>query len=112
MDCYRILGEDKRAETLANEVIRVGTDYTGQEIKPVRNAEARLTLGVASARQGDLEQAISYGELALSGDRKSLPSLLMVSRELAAIINKEFGKEPETIAYLDHLTALGRGVTQ
>ena len=111
MDCYRILGEDKRAEMLAEEVIRVGTDYVGDEVRPMRNAEARLTLGVVAARQGDLEQAINYGELALTGERKSLPSLLMVSKELAVLVNKQFANAPETRAYIDHLTTLGRELT-
>ncbi len=31
----------------------------------MRLAEARVTLGVVAARQGDLEQAIHYGEHAL-----------------------------------------------
>lgn len=110
MDCYRILGEDRRAETLANEVLRAGTSYNGSETAPMRNAEARITLGVTAARRGELEQAVNYGELALSGERKSLPSLLMVSRELAQIVNERFRKQPEAVEYIDHLTALGRNV--
>ena len=38
-----------------------GIDSTGFERTPMRNAEARITLGVISARQGDLEQALDYG---------------------------------------------------
>lgn len=108
MDCYRILGEDKRAETLAEEVIRAGTSYLGEELSPMRNAEARVTLGVVAARRGDLEQAISYGEHALIGSRQSLPSLLNVSRELAVLVNKKYADAPETRAYLDRLTTLAR----
>lgn len=111
MDCYRILGEDRMAETLAEEVIRAGTDFNGEETKPMRNAEARITLGVTAARQGDLDSAINYGELALAGDRKSLPSLLMVSRELATIVGKQYGKEPEAVTYLEHLNTLSRNAT-
>jgi hypothetical protein len=58
MDCYRILGgvgaadsvENKLAESYAKEVIRVGTDIDGSETAPMRVAEARITLGVVSAR--------------------------------------------------------------
>lgn len=110
MDCYRIIGEDRHAELLAEDVIRVGTDYAGNESKPMRNAEARLTLGVTSARQGNLEQAIDYGEHALSVERQSLPSLLMVSRELTAILKRDFAKEPEAVAFLDHVDTLSRNV--
>ncbi|MEW1682814.1 XRE family transcriptional regulator [Streptomyces sp. NPDC093594] len=108
MDCYRLLGEDRLAENLAQEVIRAGTDFDGSERSPMRMAEARITLGVVAARQGDLEQAVNYGEWALRGDRQSLPSLLMVSRELAAIVNRDFAAQPAGREYLDHLTMLSR----
>jgi tetratricopeptide (TPR) repeat protein len=106
MDCYRHLAEDRLAETLANEVIQASTDFDGTERAPMRLAEARITLGVVAARQGDLEQAIHYGERALAAPRKSLPSLLMVSRDLTRVLNDQYPKEPETQAYLDQLHAL------
>ncbi|WP_345696759.1 XRE family transcriptional regulator [Kitasatospora terrestris] len=111
MDCYRMLGENRLATTLAEEVIRASTDYDGTERSPMRIAEARLTLGVVAARDGDLESALNYGEWALRGERQSLPSLLAVSRELAGLVNKQYGSEPGTRAYLEHLSALS-GVGQ
>jgi hypothetical protein len=108
MDCYRLLGEDRFAENLAHEVIRAGTDFDGTERSPMRMAEARITLGVVAARQGDLDAAVNYGEWALKGDRQSLPSLLMVSRELAAIVNRDYANEAAGREYLNHLTALSR----
>jgi tetratricopeptide (TPR) repeat protein len=106
MDCYRHLAEDRLAETLATEVIQASTDFDGTERAPMRLAEARITLGVVAARQGDLERAIHYGERALSAPRKSLPSLLMVSRNLTRVLNDQYPDEPETQAYLDQLHAL------
>lgn len=79
MDCYRLLGEDRFAKNLADEVIRAGTDFDGSERLPMRMTEVRITLGVVAAGQGDLDQAVNYGEWALKGDRQSLPSLLTVS---------------------------------
>ena len=108
MDCYRLLGEDALAETLANEVIRVGTDFDGAEKSPMRMAEARVTLGVVAARRGDVEQAVDYGEWALKAPRQSLPSLLLVSRELAAIVDREFSTEATGQGYLEHLNELSR----
>ncbi|WP_405806254.1 XRE family transcriptional regulator [Streptomyces sp. NBC_00210] len=108
MDCYRLLGEDRFAENLAHEVIRAGTDFDGTERAPMRMAEARITLGVVAARQGDLDQAVNYGAWALKGDRQSLPSLLMVSRELAAIVNRDYASEASGRDYLDHLNTLSR----
>jgi len=77
MDCYRLLGaghdaastENKLAESYATEVIRIGTGAAGTELSPMRNAEARVTLGVIAARQGELERALDHGHRALSGDR-------------------------------------------
>jgi hypothetical protein len=77
MDCYRMLAEEKMAENLADEVIRASTDFDGTERAPMRLAEARITLGVVAARQGDIEEAVHHGKEALNGRRKSLPSLLM-----------------------------------
>ncbi|SCG39644.1 hypothetical protein GA0070623_0572 [Micromonospora rifamycinica] len=106
MDCYRIVGEDRLAEVYAQEVIRSSTNPDGTEQKPMRNAEARVTLGVVAARSGDLERAVAYGRDALSGERKSLPSLLMCSKELATLLRERYPHEAETVAYLDEVHAL------
>jgi hypothetical protein len=90
MGCYRHLAEDRLAETLANEVIQASTDVDGTARAPMRLAEARITLGVVAGRQGDLEQAIHYGERAVGAPRKSLPSLLMVSRDLTRVPNDQY----------------------
>ncbi|MEV5186667.1 hypothetical protein [Streptomyces werraensis] len=108
MDCYRLVGEDKLARTLAEEVLRAGTDFDGSERSPMRNAEARVTLGVTAAREGDLEQALIMGERALEGDRQSVPSLIMTSRELAAELRRRYGSEPAARDYLARLNALGQ----
>ncbi len=108
MDCYRLVGEDRLARTLADEVLRAGTDFDGTERSPMRNAEARVTLGVTAAREGDLEQALIQGERALAGDRQSVPSLLMTSRELAAELRTRYNSEPAAQEYLTLLRDLGR----
>jgi len=119
MDCYRILGaagdtastENKLAESYAHEVIRIGTDATGTELSPMRNAEARITLGVISARQGDLETAIDYGNRALAGQRLSVPSLLMVSSELGTVLSERYGSDASAVDYLDQLRHLRDNAT-
>lgn len=73
----------------------------------MRNAEARVTLGVAAAREGDPEQALLHGERALQGDRQSVPSLIMTSRELAAVMRQQYSREPAAQDYLQHLNDLG-----
>ncbi|WCD87760.1 hypothetical protein KPP03845_104160 [Streptomyces xanthophaeus] len=108
MDCYRLVGEDKIASTLAEEVLRAGTDFDGTERAPMRNAEARVTLGVTAARAGDLEGALIMGERALQGDRQSVPSLIMTSRELAAEMKRRYSAEPAAQDYLANLRTLGQ----
>jgi hypothetical protein len=107
MDCYRLVGEDKLARALAEEVLRAGTDFDGRERMPMRNAEARVTLGVTAAREGDLEQALIMGERALEGERQSVPSLIMTSRELAAEMRNRYSSEPAAQEYLTRLHDLG-----
>ncbi|MFL6074817.1 MAG: XRE family transcriptional regulator [Mycobacteriales bacterium] len=107
MDAYRHVGEDQLAATYAREVIRTSTDLDGTERKPMRTAEARITLGVIAAREGDLERAVAYGRQALAGDRQSRPSLLMVSRELGTELAERYAGHPEAAAYLDELRDRG-----
>lgn len=106
MDCYRTIGANAMAGHLAEEVIEASTDFDGRERAPVRTAEARVTLGVVRAREGGLEAAVSPGMRALEGDRKSLPSLLMVSRDLTRVLNDRYSGETQTRDYLDQLTSL------
>ncbi|MFT7837585.1 helix-turn-helix transcriptional regulator [Saccharothrix sp. BKS2] len=108
MDCYRHVGDDRLASTLADEVIRGATDFNGFERAPMRIAEARITLGVAAAREGDLEGAVTFGRRALSGERRSLPSLAMVSQDLAAVLSDRFSGEAEAESYLDQLREIRR----
>jgi transcriptional regulator with XRE-family HTH domain len=117
MDAYRLLGasagpdstENRLAQTYAEEVIRLGTDHDGTERSPMRIAEARVTLGVVSARQGDVEGAVTYGKAAFTGARKSLPSLLMVSSELATAVSG-LGEAAPASEYLEELRDLKQAV--
>jgi hypothetical protein len=108
MDCYRMLAEDKLAENLADEVIRSSTDFDGTERAPMRTAEARITLGVIAARQGDVEEAVNQGGRALIGPRQSLPSLVMVSRDLTRVLKERYPANPSTAMYLDQLQAVSQ----
>jgi hypothetical protein len=72
----------------------------------MRIAEARMTLGVVAARQGELELAIQHGEHALSNNRKSLPSLIMVSRDLTRVLKDRYPNEPVAKSYLDELSTI------
>ncbi|PPK98036.1 hypothetical protein CLV92_102189 [Kineococcus xinjiangensis] len=112
MDCYRTLGEDALAEALAHEVIRAGTDFDGTERSPMRIAEARITLGVTAVHSGDLDGALAYGRQALTSQRQSLPSLLMVSRELTSALREQHENEAATQIYLGQLHDLAVAAPQ
>jgi hypothetical protein len=107
MAVYSMLGEDTLASGLAQEVIAAGTEPDGPERAPMRNAEARIALGVAAARAGDLEQAIALGLRSLGGERRSIPGLLARSRDLAQIVKDRYGTEPLALEYLERLRELG-----
>lgn len=106
MDAYRRVGEDQLAAQIAGEVIRVHTDYDGTEKAPMRISEARVTLGVAAARDGDLDTALSYGEQALGSNRRSVPSLAMVASDLGGVLHQRYSQVGEAQAFLAHLREL------
>ncbi|MFJ8747564.1 XRE family transcriptional regulator [Embleya sp. NPDC127516] len=106
MDALRKAGEDRLAERLAHEVIRAGTDFDGVERSPMRLAEARITLGVVAAREGDLDSALAYGERALAGPRRSLPSLAMVSADLGQVLQTRYGHADDAREFIAHLREL------
>jgi tetratricopeptide (TPR) repeat protein len=109
MDAYRRVGEDRMAEQLAKEVILANTEFDGTTRAPMRIAEASVTLGVVAARQGDLGTALAYGEKALSGDRRSLPSLAMVAADLGQALQVNYSKDPEVREFVAHLNTLREG---
>lgn len=108
MDCYRHVGDDRRARELSNEVIRASSGFNNHDRWPMRIAEAQVTLGVVAAREGDLDEAVAFGRRALAGERKSLPSLAMVSQDLADVLADRYAGEPEADAFLEQQRALRR----
>jgi tetratricopeptide (TPR) repeat protein len=94
MDCYRLIGDDDLAEMHAREIIRKTTAPDGTNLSPMRKAEAEITLGVISARNGALDEAMAYGQQALAIDRRSQPSLLMVGSELDHALQENFPNDP------------------
>ena len=57
------------------------------------------------AQEGDLDAVIEHGVRALQGKRKSLPTLLMASRDLTKILNDRYSAESKTRNYLDQVNA-------
>jgi len=106
MDAYRHIGDDRLAETYAREVLSTSTNPDGSDRRPMRAAEARITLAVVAARGGDLDEALTQGRLAVASTRQSLPSLLMCSRELAQVLTDRHPNDARVAAFLEELRAL------
>ncbi len=106
MDVSRLAGDDVRAEQHAEIVLAEGIMPDGTERSPMRMTEARLTLAAVASRRGDLEQAVGLGVSALNSDRRSLPSLLMVSGELDHELRRRYPSEPAAAEYHEALRAL------
>ena len=87
MDCARRTGDDDLAAALADAVIQNSTTPSGLVVSPMRVAEAELTHAAVRARTGNSEQAIATAMAALEGDRRSLPSLILVSQEVADLVD-------------------------
>ncbi|MFD5699542.1 tetratricopeptide repeat protein [Streptomyces lasiicapitis] len=109
MDAYRLLGDDERAATHARSVIRISTGPDGTEISPMRAAEARLTLGVAAARTGEVDEAVGMGAAALEANRKSLPSLLLVADELDRELRARYPREAAARDFHEQIMTIRRG---
>jgi hypothetical protein len=106
MDCYQSTGENALAAIRAEEVIRISTAPDGSIRSPMRRAEAQVTLAVIAARHGDLEHAVHLGTTALDIPRRSVPSLVMVGRDLADELDRQFPGEAVTTEYSDRLRSL------
>ncbi len=81
----------------------------GRTAPPTRAEHCTIALhSTQETGEGDLEQALMKGESALDGDRQSVPSLIMTSRELAAEMKRHYAPEPTPHEYLARLYTLGQ----
>lgn len=106
MDAYRVVGANDRAAAHAAEVLRTGRGPDGEDLAPMRMAEARITLAAVAARAGDLEEAVERGRDALGADRKCLPSLLLVAGELQEEISERYPGDQAAREFSEHLHEL------
>ena len=106
MDCYRFIGNDNLAKMHAQEIIRKSAGLDGSDPAPMRRAEAELTLAVVSARNGALDEALTCGQRAVSIDRRSYPSLMMVGSELDRVLQRNFPGNSQVQDFHQTLTGL------
>jgi hypothetical protein len=110
MDVYLVGGDNVRAALHANEVLSAGQGPDGEDLAPMRMAEARVALGIVAAREGDLDRSVSYGTRAFRAHRKCLPSLLLVASELGRELRERYPEERSTREYLEQLAIVRRAV--
>jgi tetratricopeptide (TPR) repeat protein len=101
---YAWLGDDPRAKEHAEEVIREHVRPDGSTRAPMRTAEARLSLATVSAREGDLDGAVSWARSAYEFDTKPMADLLSRGRDLDRLLKARFGKHPLTTKFHEHLS--------
>lgn len=104
MDTYRVAGADAMADAMADTVIATSTRTDGTVISPMRLAEAQLTKAVLLARNGDPGTALTVADNALTHQRRSAPSLLLVANEVAVDVSRSDKAAGE--AFRQHVTAM------
>ncbi|WP_235926001.1 hypothetical protein [Actinokineospora pegani] len=100
MDCFRVVGEDRRAAEHARELLRPDK----AERAPMRAAEARLTLAVAAVRRGDLGEAERWTAAGLAAGRRSRESLRLVAGEVVREASRLFPGDPAARAVVGLVT--------
>ncbi len=103
MDCYRVVGDNDRAEHHARRVLKLHTMPDGTERSPMRMSEARFTLAHVALRQDDLELAVGTGRDALAGRRRSIPHMMMSARELAGELDERYPHERLATEFREYL---------
>jgi hypothetical protein len=105
MNCYRNVREDRLAGA--------GCDGTADEHDPKRYRpgphaarRGRLTQAIIYARSGELNQALTTANEAVAIGRQSLPSLLLVAREVSDEITRLHPGSQHAAAFAHHLSQL------
>lgn len=73
----------------------------------MRLSEAELTKATVLARAGEVDAATSAAEAGLDGDRRSLPSLLMVGSEVANELRRLHPHNEHAVEFSHHIYLLG-----
>jgi tetratricopeptide (TPR) repeat protein len=103
---YTWLGDDQRAKEHALDVINGHLRPDGTTRAPMRTAEARLSLATISAREGDLDAAVSWGKSAYEFDTKPMADLLSRGKDLGRLLKDLFGEHPLAATFHEYLANL------
>jgi hypothetical protein len=108
--CHGLLPATSRRQDgrhARREIIRTSTDLDGTERTPLRAAEARLTLGVVAARQGEGHRG-SRTPRSTRAHRAAQVRTVVDSgvRDLTRVLKERFANEAATARYLEQLQML------
>jgi transcriptional regulator with XRE-family HTH domain len=102
MDCYLMVGENKRATEHAHSVLELSERPDGTDKSPMRASEARLALATVALRDGDLDNAAEWLQKGFTADRKSLGSLRLRAEEIHREARQRYGDDP-SLAVINHV---------
>jgi tetratricopeptide (TPR) repeat protein len=105
---YTWLGDDERAKEHATEVINYHLRPDGSSRAPMRTAEARLSLAAVSAREGDLDGAVTFAKSAYQFDTKPMSDLLNRGQDLSRLLRGRFSNHPLANEFHEYLAAINR----
>ena len=103
---YIWLGDDRKAEEHATEVINGHLRPDGTSRAPMRTAGARLSLATIHARGGDLEGAIDFAKSAYEFDTKPMSDLLSRGKDLDRFLHNRYGNHSLVTEFCEYLTAI------
>jgi len=103
---YAWLGEDRTAKEHATEVISTHLRPDGTSRAPMRTAEARLSLATVSAREGDLEGAVSFAISAYEFDTKPMSDLLSRGRDVGRLLQSRYGNHSLVTEFREYLASM------
>lgn len=103
---YAWLGEHDRAEEHCHEVFARCTAPDGTTAWPMRRSETQNTMALVQLHRGDLSAAIDYADRALDCDRRSIPSLLSGTSEVARALERQHPREPAVHGFRDRVAQL------
>ena len=101
---YTWIGDDRKAEEHATEVISGHLRPDGTSRAPMRTAGARLSLATIHARGGDLEGAIDFAKSAYEFGTKPMSDLLSRGLDLDRLLHNRYGNHSLVTDFREYLT--------
>ncbi len=111
MRIHLIQGDDRRADMLSTELEHRFTNSDGTLSKPMRVADARTVRAVVAARQGDLDHALDLAHAAFDIERRTVPTLIKHTTELAAFLEENHPADEGAREFLLRRSRLAESTT-